>query len=85
LKAAFWILFTLLLSSPWAYAQEDEPGDAEPVAEESTPAAEEAAPADEPAEAEVTSTEPETAQDPFDYRASEQISEDLSVSFPVDI
>ncbi len=25
------------------------------------------------------------AEDPFDYEASEQISEDLSVSFPVDI
>ena len=32
--------------------------------------------------------EPEPARsddDPFDYEASEQISEDLSVSFPVDI
>lgn len=27
----------------------------------------------------------EPADSPFDYRASEQISEDLSVSFPVDI
>jgi hypothetical protein len=26
-----------------------------------------------------------TPEDPFDYEASEQISEDLSVSFPVDI
>ncbi len=26
-----------------------------------------------------------SGDDPFDYRASEQISEDLSVSFPVDI
>ena len=25
------------------------------------------------------------AEDPFDYQSSEQISEDLSVSFPVDI
>lgn len=31
------------------------------------------------------STEPESEGSPFDYRASEQISEDLSVSFPVDI
>lgn len=33
-------------------------------------------------------TEPATprpATDPFDYESSEQISEDLSVSFPVDI
>ena len=27
----------------------------------------------------------ESSEDPFDYEASEQISEDLSVSFPVDI
>ena len=30
-------------------------------------------------------TKKETDTDPFDYEASEQISEDLSVSFPVDI
>ena len=28
---------------------------------------------------------PRPATDPFDYESSEQISEDLSVSFPVDI
>lgn len=28
---------------------------------------------------------PEPGKSPFDYRPSEQISEDLSVSFPVDI
>ncbi|MEP5567150.1 MAG: hypothetical protein ABJN62_04890 [Halioglobus sp.] len=28
---------------------------------------------------------PRAATDPFDYESSEQISEDLSVSFPVDI
>ena len=46
----------------------------------------------EPAEAEASSTQdtpvagPARAdEDPFDYEASEQISEDLSVSFPVDI
>jgi len=40
-------------------------------------------------EAEIeTKTEqaaPRPATDPFDYESSEQISEDLSVSFPVDI
>ncbi len=49
----------------------------------------EAAEADRPAQ-EQTGAEPEPeparpAEDPFDYEASEQISEDLSVSFPVDI
>ena len=52
-----------------------------------------------PAETSPTAAEPELAADPvpnsdpeaasedspFDYQASEQISEDLSVSFPVDI
>ena len=36
----------------------------------------------------ATDPEPETPENPdspFDYQASEQISEDLSVSFPVDI
>ena len=42
-------------------------------------------------QAETTQTEPEPAPpqpeagSPFEYEASEQISEDLSVSFPVDI
>ncbi|MDJ0878199.1 MAG: hypothetical protein QNI86_06280 [Halieaceae bacterium] len=37
---------------------------------------------DEPAVGEAALPE---SEDPFDYEASEQISEDLSVSFPVDI
>lgn len=46
--------------------------DAEPVAPEPEPVPQTAAPA-------------APADSPFDYEASEQISEDLSVSFPVDI
>ena len=39
-----------------------------------------------PAASENASSAPPTEEDsPFDYQASEQISEDLSVSFPVDI
>jgi predicted cobalt transporter CbtA len=34
---------------------------------------------------EPVAAEPQPATDPFDYESSEQISEDLSVSFPVDI
>jgi hypothetical protein len=52
----------------------------------------EQAPEDPPAEAEVAeqpaqaASQPEaSSDDPFDYEATEQISEDLSVSFPVDI
>ena len=41
---------------------------------------------EEQAPPEVTRDDtPEPARDPFDYESSEQISEDLSVSFPVDI
>lgn len=42
----------------------------------------------ETSETPATTKEPATkteADDPFDYQSSEQISEDLSVSFPVDI
>ena len=35
--------------------------------------------------AEQTDRQDKGAADPFDYESSEQISEDLSVSFPVDI
>lgn len=35
--------------------------------------------------AQTSSETPATASSPFDYQASEKISEDLSVSFPVDI
>ncbi len=61
----------LCLVLPAAYAQE---------------AAEEAEATDQASAQEPAETEPERpAGDPFDYEASEQISEDLSVSFPVDI
>ena len=53
------------------------PAWAQPESEEQ-PAAEEAETEPEPAA-------PRPATDPFDYESSEQISEDLSVSFPVDI
>ena len=40
----------------------------------------------EEAKTEPPAEEPETQDsDPFDYQSSEKISEDLSVSFPVDI
>ncbi|TNF89400.1 MAG: hypothetical protein EP301_03055 [Gammaproteobacteria bacterium] len=43
---------------------------------------------DAPDETTAATAEPEPAgsdDSPFDYQASEQISEDLSVSFPIDI
>lgn len=78
-----WICLLLLtMAATWSLAQE------EPAAEKTPP---EQSP---PGSGEAAATEPSPAQDPaaagdesspFDYRASEQISEDLSVSFPVDI
>lgn len=67
----------LLALAPPAMAQPTEqepapaPGEQQQAAETPDP------PPDTPAEAEP--------QDPFEYEATEQISEDLSVSFPVDI
>jgi len=40
---------------------------------------------DDSQEDEQVTEEPQPTTDPFDYESSEQISEDLSVSFPVDI
>ncbi len=70
-------LLLLLLAIP-AGAQESAlpeggPGDEETPAE----AADDNRSSPEPA--------PDANGDPFDYQSSEQISEDLSVSFPVDI
>ncbi|TDG12947.1 hypothetical protein E2F43_15455 [Seongchinamella unica] len=45
----------------------------------------EQAPAENESQDEQVAEEPQPATDPFDYESSEQISEDLSVSFPVDI
>ena len=73
------LLLTLLLSSTPLLAQDAEPEaptskDEAPAKAE--PAAKPAAPAPAPAA---------NDDSPFDYRSSEKISEDLSVSFPVDI
>jgi hypothetical protein len=67
------LLLCLLLATAMPLAQEVEP---EP------PAAE----AEEPERVEEPPPQVESgSDDPFDYEATEQISEDLSVSFPVDI
>ena len=52
-----------------------------------SPATGQAGPAGESAAAPEREAPPEPARDdsPYDYQASEEISEDLSVSFPVDI
>jgi outer membrane biosynthesis protein TonB len=82
----------LLLAAAHLWAQqptEDAPTHAPtPVPQTTTSETETPAPAEPPAatnpEKAVAET-PANANSPFDYRASEKISEDLSVSFPVDI
>ncbi len=67
------LLTWLLLGAPMTLAQ-----DQEPAPEPEPPSVE----AQEANDGEAAQRRDES---PFDYEASEQISEDLSVSFPVDI
>lgn len=71
------LLLTLLLGSTALVAQETDPQ--EPAPKDEAPATTE--PAAQPAAPEPAAND----DSPFDYRSSEEISEDLSVSFPVDI
>ena len=66
---------------PATLSQTAEPDSPEPDSGEQQAAEAPAAPPQTPPET-PADAEP---QDPFEYEASEQISEDLSVSFPVDI
>jgi hypothetical protein len=71
---------TPLLAQPAADAKDAEP--ATRAADKTAPAPQEPAARD----AAQKSTPPTTGKDsPFDYRSSEEISEDVPVSFPVDI
>jgi hypothetical protein len=69
------LLALLMLGVTIALAQDEE---AAPVTPETSAEAQEAPASDSEAR-------PRRDESPFDYEASEQISEDLSVSFPVDI
>jgi hypothetical protein len=69
----------LLESAPAAHAQAAQSGTAETTAPEQDPAQQ------EEASPEAPEPDAKTERSPFDYRSSEEISEDLSVSFPVDI
>ncbi len=74
-------LLTLLLGGGYltAWAQQDQQEPIEPVpAEQRETQDAENTPATIPEETDADNS-------PFDYQSSEQISEDLSVSFPVDI
>lgn len=70
----------LLLGAGLSHAQEKAAEPLEPPAPSSEAQQEQTKPAKGEQEAEDGGEE-----SPFEYRASEQISEDLSVSFPVDI
>lgn len=76
LRAATGLLLLALLHHAGGLAQEtpEQPEAAGDEVANSQPVEE---PTPEPA--------PASSEDPFDYEATEQISEDLSVSFPVDI
>ncbi len=74
-------LLTLLLGGGaptlWAQQEQQEPIEPAPPEQPETQDAE-----NTPA---TTSEETDADNSPFDYQSSEEISEDLSVSFPVDI
>lgn len=61
------------------------PASAQAPAEPPTTTTEDSASEEAPDAVAETAPPAEANEDPFDYEASEQISEDLSVSFPVDI
>jgi len=72
---------SLVLGAAPLFAQQA--ADAPEQDSEETPKSQESQAANRPAPA---TRPPATSNDsPFDYRSSEEISEDLSVSFPVDI
>jgi len=74
------LLCSSLLAVAAGYAQTETPAPSEQPPD--------SAPATESDDAETETgqtTPPDNGDNPFDYEASEQISEDLSVSFPVDI
>ena len=74
-------LLLSLLGMAWSAALIAQPADTEP---DTPPATEQQAEDTTPAE-EAEESPPPEPEDPFDYEASEKISEDRSVSFPVDI
>ena len=77
-------LLLLALAATWSLAQE-EPEAAQTPPEQTQTVSDEATATTEPSPAQDPAAGDDEELSPFDYRASEQISEDLSVSFPVDI
>ncbi|RLA48359.1 MAG: hypothetical protein DRR04_01275 [Gammaproteobacteria bacterium] len=73
------ILSLVLGAAPLCAQQATEPP------EQDTKETQKSPPADEPGATPATPPQAANNNSPFDYRSSEEISEDLSVSFPVDI
>ena len=75
-------LLVLVLASQSGAQQSGDSGDETPVTANATP---QEAPEDKPRESEAPLEAPDGARPTLDYEPSETISEDSSVSFPVDI
>lgn len=76
------VFAALLISATFAWSQPAADADSEPTdSEPRQPSAQQA----DTGDAAAGSTPPPERRSPTDYRSSEEISEDLSVSFPVDI
>ena len=74
------VFLALTVGATGAGAQEVEEATPAPAQPEATPG-----PQATDSDSAASSGKATTDESPFDYQASEQISEDLSVSFPVDI
>lgn len=80
--AGLLVLVLIMAASQSGAQQSDESGDDTPVTATATP---QAAAEDKPRETEAPLEAPKGARPTLDYEPSETISEDSSVSFPVDI
>jgi len=86
------LLLLILCGGAWSLAAQQDPP-AEPLKKvpATSPQTSDKPPTTPPAATDITTSSDPTAPDegvdiaPFDYESSEKISEDLSVSFPVDI
>jgi hypothetical protein len=85
------LLLLFLLSTPLAWAQENDPVGDRSAGDQSRSRAPTTGDDQSRSQTAPTGSDESRSQtaptegDPFDYESSEQISEDLSVSFPVDI
>ena len=87
-RATGYACVALLLLVPFGLLAQEEAKDTVSDQQESVDSTEQSQAAEQPQAAnpaQPASENPATANSPFDYQSSEKISEDLSVSFPVDI